>query len=326
MLHIIGWILKCILILMAIVIGIILLLLATVLFVPIRYEGKAEFPGEVEKITAALKVTWLLHLVCADVNWKEEELRWKVRVVWKTFGESEKGKSETETVEEISKKKEEPKVEPLKKEIPEKDVSKKESPKEEIPKKAHSEDDKHTTEKQEKESSSKNSKKKEPFLARIKKKVKEIWQQIKYTIQKICDKIKEGNELKNEVLTFLKEKVHKRAFCKLKKELIWLKRFFKITKADIRLRFGFEDPSITGQVLGALGVLYALVEGNIDVTPDFQEKCLEGQVYLKGRMRIIYIVIPTLRLIVDKAVRQTYKDFREWKESQVSGGEDYGRE
>lgn len=315
MLHIIGWILKCILILLAIVIGIVLLLLATVLFVPIRYEGKAEFPGEVEKITAALKVTWLLHLVRADVDWEEGKLKWKVRAAWKTFEESEGEKAETEAAEEISKTEEEPKAEPSKNEKPKKDVSKKESVKEESPKKAHSEEDKHTTEKEEKEPTSKNSKKKEPFLARVKKKVKGIWQQIKYTIQKICDKIKEGNELKNEILTFLKEKVHKRAFRKLKKELIWLKRFFKITKADIKLRFGFEDPSTTGQVLGALGVLYAMVEGNIDVTPDFQEKCLEGQVYLKGRMRIIYIVIPAIRLIVDKAVRQTYKDFREWKES-----------
>lgn len=307
MLHIIGWIFKCILILLGVLIGLALLLAAIVLFVPVRYEGRAEFPGTVEEIHGWLKITWLLHLVRADVKWENGELKWNLRAAWKSFGEKAEERVESDA----------PKV-PKKKEKPEKSEKDKSSGtvKNVSTKSEENPIEKDSTPKTQKKIEHKiETEKKEHFFKKIKNKIVGFWREIKYTIQRFCVKIKEGMDWKNTVLEFLREKVHKSAFQRVKKELVWLKRFFKIKRIDIRLRFGFEDPSVTGKVLGFLGVLYAMAEGNIDVTPEFEEKCLEGRIYLKGRMRIIYIVVPAIHLITDKAVRQTYKDFKEWKES-----------
>ena len=67
MLHILLLILKVIGIILAVIVGIILLLAAIFLFVPIRYDISAKCDGSVEGLKAKIKVTWLLHLVRADV-------------------------------------------------------------------------------------------------------------------------------------------------------------------------------------------------------------------------------------------------------------------
>lgn len=302
MLHIIGVILKCIGILIAVILGLIVFVLSTVLFVPIRFEAKAVFPGKKEEILASAKVTWLWHLIRADVTWQEQKLEWKVRAAWKIFdGKEEDVKTEVE--EEVAEKTE---VTTLKAE-PEKEKK--------LKKVEMLEGTKLLAAKETSREGKENAQKKESFWEKVKKKIQGFIERIKYTFRKICDKIKEGAALKDKVTAFLTDEVHKAALMRVKKEFIWLKRFFKITKGNINLRFGFEDPAVTGYALAGLSVLYALLEGNVYVEPDFEEKCLEGSVYLKGRLRLIHPTILAIKVILDKNVRQTYKDIKAFKSS-----------
>ena len=82
MLHILLLILKVIGIILAVIVGIILLLAAIFLFVPIRYDISAKCDGSVEGLKAKIKVTWLLHLVRADVFVKGKKVKWQVRAAW----------------------------------------------------------------------------------------------------------------------------------------------------------------------------------------------------------------------------------------------------
>jgi len=78
------------------------------------------------------------------------------------------------------------------------------------------------------------------------------------------------------------------------------------TLAGIRLdflratgRFGFSDPAETGRVFGQLcPVIYALPNDRINLTctPDFDRRCLEGEIELALHFQIIRLTAPALRL------------------------------
>ncbi len=86
MLHILLIILKIIGIIIAAVLGLVLLLLLILLSVPVRYRLDASMPGEIKESSAYGRVTWLLRLIRIDASFEAQELKWRVRIAWKTFG------------------------------------------------------------------------------------------------------------------------------------------------------------------------------------------------------------------------------------------------
>lgn len=85
MLQILLLILKIIGLILAVLLGLILLILCIVLFVPIRYQGKASFEGDIDSAKARGEVTWFFKLVGVTVQFRERKLKWKVRVATKTI-------------------------------------------------------------------------------------------------------------------------------------------------------------------------------------------------------------------------------------------------
>ncbi len=97
------------------------------------------------------------------------------------------------------------------------------------------------------------------------------------------------------------------------KELVWVKRFLKPKKLRVKLHFGFEDPYHTGQVLALCGMFYAFIGENMDLEPDFEKRVLEGSVYVKGRLRTVHMAVFAAKMLLDKNIRSTYHDIREFK-------------
>ncbi|MGF0034194.1 DUF2953 domain-containing protein [Bariatricus sp. SGI.154] len=97
MLHILLLILKIIGIIIAAILGILVLLIGIVLFVPVRYEAKGEFDGTLEGIDVRAKVTWLLHLVKVTVCYENQELSWRIRIAWKHI---QSGQEDEQTMKE----------------------------------------------------------------------------------------------------------------------------------------------------------------------------------------------------------------------------------
>lgn len=69
--------------------------------------------------------------------------------------------------------------------------------------------------------------------------------------------------------------------------------------------FGFDDPSITGQVLGAIAVFPLLYQTQLHLVPDFEtdETYFDGWVDAKGRIFLIHIVIFVISLLLQKNIR-----------------------
>lgn len=295
MLHIIGLILRILGILLLGIIGLLLLLLCILLFVPVRYELKAEFPGELSSAKVRFRLTWLFHFLSARVHYEEQEFAWWLRVAWKKFPKAEETDKETEEEPDI-KKEPDAKQEPDEKETTDIDIK-------EIPEDSSIK----WTERENQENRKKE--KKPSVYERLKRKIITIWQKIKYTFAKICGKIKDISknisDTKEAIQIFLNDEVHRSAFRKVKKELIWIKRLLKPKIFQVRLNYGFEDPCLTGQILGLLGMVYPFVGDNMEIEPDFEQKVLKGDIHIKGRIRIIHLAVFAVKLFVHKETRKT---------------------
>ena len=83
--------------------------------------------------------------------------------------------------------------------------------------------------------------------------------------------------------------------------------------------FGFLDPYHTGQALAGLSMIYPFIGDNVNITPDFERRMLEGEIFLKGHIRIWHVVLLAGRLIFSKNVRVTYKHIRKIMKQRAGG-------
>lgn len=70
------------------------------------------------------------------------------------------------------------------------------------------------------------------------------------------------------------------------------------------VRFGTGDPYTTGQVMEAAALLYPYYGEQIDVIPVFDEAGLEMKGDVRGRVRLISLLIPLWKLYADKNLRE----------------------
>lgn len=143
---------------------------------------------------------------------------------------------------------------------------------------------------------------------------KQTWfQKLKCTIANICDKIKQAWDTKERIIDFITDESHISAFQSLKKEIVKLAKRIRPRKLNGFVRFGLEDPYRTGQVLAVLSVLYPFYGENIQIFPEFEYPILEGDLFIKGYIRFIHILIPVCKLYFDEHVRKTYNDYKKEK-------------
>lgn len=351
MLHILLLILKIIGIILAVILGILVLLVCIVVFVPVRYEAKVRCGGALDTLKGKVRVTWLLRLVRVDVYYKENKLKWRIRIAWKkiiggdngyTDKNTEKDVKEDENQEDqeknISKEREKawqveevppgekaPAVEktpedekasedekvPEDEKIPEGKTS--ECEKAWAVEKVFKGSEKGSEEDQHESETDQGTGKIKRSVQKVIEKIKGIYNKIKCTIQGICDKIKELSEKKDKVLGFIEDETHVGAFLKLKKEVFKLLRKLKPKKLQIQAVFGFDDPANTGYTLAFLSILYPSFGDHIAIRPDFEKRVLDGSLYVKGHIRLCHFIVLAWNLLWCKNIRRTYRDIRNFE-------------
>lgn len=280
-LKIIGWILLAIL-------GILVLLVCVVLFVPVRYELDGKCNGTIDTLDVRFRFSFLLHFLAGTVCYTEGKPTWNLRIAWKRFVNRD-----TELQETPIKKSEdsESSVNNAKDEeinVPEEPIKNEESVSEESI----------TKESVTKETVSK----KESFLDKI-----------EYKYKKIRDKLREIARKKEKVMEFLTNEIHQAAFLKVISELKRLLLRMRPQKIMGEIEFGFDDPAWTGQVLAGISILYPYFADCFQIIPDFEEKKLRGQLEIKGKISAKNFVALGLRVILDKNVRMTLRHIKTFK-------------
>ncbi|MCI6690622.1 MAG: hypothetical protein PUD21_09390 [Clostridiaceae bacterium] len=95
------------------------------------------------------------------------------------------------------------------------------------------------------------------------------------------------------------------------RELKFLWKHSRPRKADLTLHFGFEDPSWTGQCMGVLSILNVWYPGRIFLKPEFEQEIFEGTLYIKGHMMLAVPLLSIFRLWRDENVMKIYRRFRQ---------------
>lgn len=74
--------------------------------------------------------------------------------------------------------------------------------------------------------------------------------------------------------------------------------------------FGFDDPATTGTVLALLAMCAPIYPQKLELKPDFENAYLYGNIYIRGRFRVITVIIVAIRLLFDKNVRRLWKMYK----------------
>ena len=317
MLHILILILKITGIILLFILGTILLIIAAVLLIPVRYYGYLE---KEKMLKMNGKAAWFLGVVEVTANYVENQMQMDIRLFGKSLINKKSKKMKKKKRQDIRpskqrKENEAPEMMTERKEMEnERDIS-------EIPvtiseqKSAMQEADKKSPDAERtayvKRSTQKNQVKElANKISEIPKKVAGSIKQMQRSVRNVSGKIKQIEAQITKYIDFWSLDVTQTAKNHIWKELKYLIRHYRPRKISGQLLIGFEDPSVTGQVLGILCVLAVFGGNHLKVEGDFQQSVLKGNLEMRGHIRLCHIAKSAVILLTDKNVRRTIREFR----------------
>ena len=301
MLHVLLLILKITGIVIACILGLVILVVTAVLFVPVRYKVNADYH---DRFKAQAKVSWLgiLRLMISY----DEELDIKAKAFFITVYNNNDENSKVSEQKKANKKKEKKHEENIfsasDKDV-EKLTEKEEKPqikmaeavnetKEDVQnvKEAVSEDESGNIQNR----SFFNKVKDKCFV--IYTKIKEIIKLIRDTVKKISGAADRLKEKVSKAKEFVTDEDNKALFHFLVEQLKALIKVIKPKKYRINARIGFEDPATMGKVLAYVSILYGMSGVDLSLEPVFGENVKEGSMFLKGNICIFSVLVIALRV------------------------------
>lgn len=269
-------------------IGLILLLAGLILFVPIRYRVKIIKEAE---LTAQAHATWLLHFLYISYAYPVSgEIVVKILgiPVWKSDFQKEDTEKNAVTGEEKSA-----------------EHKQKENQTAEIKTAEHEKKENQTAE--HKTTEHKNAENKAVEDETLKS---NVFQKICYKIRNICDKIKKICQDFAYYKDLLQKKENRMLFARCKARIYKLLKHMKPGKLQAQVRFGTGEPDTTGYLMGLYGMLLPVLGKDICVTPDFDERILEGRGYAKGRITLFYLLYQGARIYFDEGLHKLIENIK----------------
>jgi hypothetical protein len=149
------------------------------------------------------------------------------------------------------------------------------------------------------------------IIVRLKKRIYSLTDKVKSIIKKTKRKIRavirSKDKLKkkiDDIKMIINDEANKEMVRLLYSQLKALFKEIMPVKYKINIHYGCDDPYRTGQLLMYISVFYGLSGINMNITPDFNEKILEGDIYIKGRVRIYKLLMIVFRVYRNKRFRE----------------------
>lgn len=323
MIHILFMILKALGILLLVLLFLVLLIVCTVLFLPFCYRAQVLKEEEgFACVKASGRVSWLFGTVALTASYEEQKPEaqillfgasletWKRRLKKIRRGEASVPRTEeNETENALEAEKTAEQKAPDQKEKQQKVTAQKEQPEQEqepdAPKKSIL----------------------ERFFGRIEylpEKLLNLASRLLQTafrllelpfrlLEKLEQKIQAGRRLKRKwesVKKFFRSKMFREALLHAKKEVLYFLKKAAPKKVTGTVRFGFNDPALTGETLGILGMIYGKLPKDLSIQPDFEQEILQGDVRMKGSFQAVTAAGIALRLFRDQNLRKTIRHFK----------------
>ncbi|MDO4169227.1 MAG: DUF2953 domain-containing protein [Lachnospiraceae bacterium] len=83
------------------------------------------------------------------------------------------------------------------------------------------------------------------------------------------------------------------------------------TRCKGEIQYGFDDPSLTGEVYGILCITGLSLRKDVTIVADFQNQVLKGTMKAQGRFRVIFAVRMAISIFFDKKLKAVYKKGKE---------------
>lgn len=275
MIHILLLILKGIGILLLALLGLVLLVIGCVAFVPVRYEASGSWK---EGLLLDARVSWLFRLISlkAECRGLGDEIGLRARILGFTVWTNEEPEEEPELPE--------PEHETEARAEREPETGRTESlpqEREEAPRQTDPAAEERELYEQLKEDE-KRFQRQRTHEKRAEKKTEKkpgIVERLKHSFSSFCGKLKGIRDMaadeKNQASIALLLRQLKRLIAH-----VWP------GKGRLHVVFGFEDPYTTGQVLSAASLIYPFYHRQLELEPVFGERILEVEGNLKGRIRV----------------------------------------
>lgn len=323
MIHILFMILKALGILILVLLLLVLLIVCTVLFLPFCYRAQVLKEEEgFACVKASGRVSWLFGAVALTASYEEQKPEaqillfgasletWKRRLKKIRRGEASVPRTEeNETENALEAEKTAEQKAPDQKEKQQKVTAQKEQPE------------------QEKEPDAPKKSILERFFGRIEylpEKLLNLASRLLQTafrllelpfrlLEKLEQKIQAGRRLKRKwesVKKFFRSKMFREALLHAKKEVLYFLKKAAPKKVTGTVRFGFNDPALTGETLGILGMIYGKLPKDLSIQPDFEQEILQGDVRMKGSFQAVTAAGIALRLFRDQNLRKTIRHFK----------------
>lgn len=302
--------LKIIGILLLIVLGLVLVIVGIVFFVPIRYQGAGQITEE--KKDANVQITWLLKAVRCRVNYTyPEKTIISVKVLWidvLKFLEKRKKKKGADTTE--------------KSDVPEKETSK--APAIESPETPKAEETTETGQNSELPQPKESAQEQRENIPEEEKQIKEQQdpsekkESLKEKAEKSIDKIKSIIYNIKYYIAVFQEEDTKQLIADAWGAIVKILKSIRPRVFEVNGEFGFATPDTTGQIYGAYCMVLPKLGGHIQLVPNFEEQILRGNLYMKGRITLFVVLINVLRILFDKRLQPLINKLK-------NGGNEDGR-
>ena len=317
--EIVVLILKIIGIVLLALLGGILFLILSVVFIPVRYRirGKGETPKEME---SDLVFSGFLHLVHCRIRYGSEGWVYRLRILGipinlnkekkpKKSKRKRTGKTDSKEVsdfEELSDIEEESELEGKsenedKTGFAEKVKSEEISRAEEISKTEELEDNSEIQQKGVKGRKTSQSGKHKQSHG------------IKGKFQNLKKKIIQLKERFSDIKNILSDETNRSAARSVFGEFKYLMKHYAPRKASGELQYGMEDPALTGEILGVISIFPFWYRYKISVIPDFSSESFyaRGQLTMKGHIQSLHLLVSVIRLMKNKDIRKLINQIKQ---------------
>lgn len=301
-------ILKIIGIILLVLLGIILILALLVVFYPVSYKLSASYE---DTAVARLKVHWLFHLISVTLNYEREKKKCILRILGIPIMDflnpkprKEKKKKEKASKKKASKKKKQKSAEPVYEEETDRTVKTEKSCGINT---SSTEYDGQALREETATDGGEEAAGTESRLKALWSKITGFFQKIKKVIESILQKLKDiytkGVNLKEKInswIEVLERERTRQALDKAKYHIVDIIRHILPRKWKAVVILGFDDPALTGKIMGYYWMFIGLWGEHLICTPDFENKVFKGTIEAKGYIQVFKFIYAAYKFMFDK--------------------------
>ena len=151
-------------------------------------------------------------------------------------------------------------------------------------------------------------------LMQIPKKIADTFKKVSDAVKKIFAAVRSGKEKAVLVKEFVFGRECLDFVCVVRDNVLHLWRHIKPKLLRIDMTIGFDDPAVTGQVLGVIAAFCGAAGMMPCVTPDFEKRVFESDIEIKGRVTVFVLLKILIKVYFCeelKEFKKSYKSIRE---------------